>query len=75
MSLMGYEVDSPNEWTKFYDFVHLHFLFFFLFCNMNRSICIVYMGQSSQLWASINHSKDRGLGELSTTSRSLFRTK
>ena len=33
------------------------------------------MDQSSQLWASINHSKDRGLGWLKTTSRFLPRTK
>ena len=33
------------------------------------------MDQSSQLWASINRSKDRGLGWLKTTSRFLPRTK
>jgi len=42
---------------------------------MNRSTCIVHMSQSSQLWASINHSKDRGLGELKNTCRSLLHTK
>ena len=42
---------------------------------MNRFTCIVHMDQSSQLWASINHSKDRGLGWLKTTSRFLPRTK